>query len=107
MDSHFRLAGRTEGGAHVITVSGELDLAVAASLESELSRAVESGAEHIVIDLSQLEFIDSTGLGVLVSAHQRAAEAGCRLGVTNPGTQVARLLQLTGLTERLSLADDA
>jgi anti-anti-sigma factor len=86
-------------------VSGELDLAAASSLEEELDRALESGSPLIVIDLESLEFIDSTGLSVLVRAHQQAQETGVQLGLINAGAQVERLLSLTGLADRLTLAD--
>lgn len=87
----------------MLAVSGELDLAAASSLEEELDQALGSGSEVIVIDLTDLDFIDSTGLSVLVRAHQRAQETGLQLGVVNPGAQVERLLSLTGLTQRLTL----
>jgi anti-sigma B factor antagonist len=84
-------------------VSGELDLAAASSLEEELGQALESGSKVIVIDVTDLDFIDSTGLSVLVRAHQRAQETGLQLGLVNPGAQVERLLSLTGLAQRLTL----
>ena len=87
----------------MLAVSGELDLAAASSLEEELDRALSSGSQRIVVDLKSLEFIDSTGLSVLVRAHQRAQESGLELGLVNPGAQVERLLSLTGLTDRLTL----
>ena len=58
----------------MISVSGELDLASSPTLEEELERVAESGAEVVVVDLRGLEFMDSTGLSVLVRAHQRAEE---------------------------------
>lgn len=103
MQSHFRAEAHSQGQAYVLAVSGELDLAAASSLEEELSHALESGSQVIVIDLKDLDFIDSTGLSVLVGAHQRAQEAGLQLGLVNPGAQVERLLSLTGLAKRLTL----
>lgn len=105
MQSHFRVEVRSEGEAKVLSVSGELDLAAASSLEEELDRALTSGSQMIVLDLGGLEFIDSTGLSVLVRAHQRAQDGGLTLGLVNPGAQVERLLSLTGLADRLILAD--
>jgi anti-sigma B factor antagonist len=103
VQSHFRVEARGQGQAQVLTVSGELDLAAASSLEEELDRALASGSQLIVIDLKDLDFIDSTGLSVLVRAHQRAQESDLQLGLVNPGTQVERLLSLTGLAQRLTL----
>lgn len=105
MQSHFRVESRSQGRAQIVAVSGELDLAAASSLEEELDRALGSGSPVIVIDLKELDFIDSTGLSVLVRAHQRAQEGGLELGLVNPGAQVERLLSLTGLASRLTLSD--
>jgi anti-sigma B factor antagonist len=89
----------------VISVSGELDLASSPALEEELERVAKSDATTIVVDLAELEFMDSTGLSVLVRAHQRAEENGRRLGLVNGSQQVQRLLTLTGVADRLTLAD--
>jgi anti-sigma B factor antagonist len=94
-----------KGRATVISVSGELDLASSAALEEELARATESDAEQIVLDLRELEFMDSTGLSTLVKAHQRAEGAGKRFGLVRGPQQVQRLLSLTGVEERLRFAD--
>lgn len=103
MTNHFSVEAHTEGNARILAVSGELDLAAAPSLEEELGQALSSGASLIVLDLRGLDFIDSTGLSVLVRGHQRAQEAGLELGLVNPGAQVERLLSLTGLAQRLTL----
>lgn len=103
MQSHFKTEVRTAGSATVITLVGELDLASSADLEQVLEQA--SGAENLVLDLRELEFIDSTGLSVLVKAHQAAEEQGRQFGLVQGGAQVQRLLTLTGLAERLRVAD--
>jgi anti-sigma B factor antagonist len=105
VQNHFRVDVRNDGRASVITVSGELDLASSAALEEELARVAESGAEQVIVDLRELEFMDSTGLSTLVKAHQRAVESGQRFGVVRGPQQVQRLLSLTGVEERLTFAD--
>jgi anti-sigma B factor antagonist len=105
VQSHFRVEVRSEDHTTVISVSGELDLASSPALEEELERVAKSDATVIVVDLAELEFMDSTGLSVLVRAHQRAEENGRRLGLVNGSQQVQRLLTLTGVAERLTLAD--
>jgi anti-sigma B factor antagonist len=59
----------------------------------------------VIVDLAGVEFIDSTGLSVLVRAQQQASERGVDFGVRNPRAQAHRLLSLTGLEERLTIAD--
>ena len=85
----------------VLRLKGELDVSSSAALEDELGRLED--ATLIVIDLSELEFVDSTGLGVLVKTHQRMREQDRQLAVVEGGGQVKRLLELTGLDQQLML----
>jgi len=105
VQSHFRVEVRNADDTTVISVSGELDLASSPALEEELERVARSDAQLVVVDLRSLEFMDSTGLSVLVRAHQRAEENGRRLGLVNGSQQVQRLLTLTGVADRLTLTD--
>jgi anti-sigma B factor antagonist len=105
MQSHFRVELANKGEAAIISVSGELDLASSPALEEELERASTSEAALVIVDLRGLEFMDSTGLSVLVRAHQRSAEKSQRFGLVNGSQQVQRLLSLTGVADRLTLAD--
>jgi anti-sigma B factor antagonist len=104
MQSGFRVEVATKGEASVVSVAGELDLASSPTLEAELQRVSASDIPLVIVDLSQLEFMDSTGLSVLVRAHQRAEENGQRFGLINGSQQVQRLLTLTGVAERLTLS---
>ena len=105
MQSHFRLEVRSQGQATIIRVSGELDLASSPALQEELDRVAASDARLLIIDLRALDFMDSTGLSVLVRAHQRAEEHGRELAMVKGPQQVQRLLSLTGVADRLTLAD--
>jgi anti-sigma B factor antagonist len=96
---------RTEGRATVVAVTGELDLASSPELEQRLEQFYASESELLVIDLRGLEFMDSTGLSVLVSAHHKLIDAGRRLIIVRGPQQVQRLLDLTGVAERLELVD--
>lgn len=78
-------------------------MASSVSLEHELAQLDD--VDLVVIDLSEISFIDSTGLGVLVRTHQRAVERGGRVGFVRGNGQVSRLLNLTGLDEQLVMAD--
>lgn len=89
----------------VLVVAGELSLAEAPILERHLAEVLATATSTVVVDLAGVEFIDSTGLSVLVRAHQQASERGVGFGVRNPRAQAHRLLSLTGLEERLTIAD--
>ena len=88
----------------VLTLHGELDLSSCAALEEELGRV--DGLPLVVVDLRKLEFIDSTGLGVLVKTHQRMSDADSRLVLVDAEGQVRRLLALTGLSDQLKVVGD-
>jgi anti-sigma B factor antagonist len=103
LQRHFRVEVRQGTGARVLSLFGELDLASSATLEQELAKA--GTAPLTIIDLQKLEFIDSTGLSLLVRAHQRAHEEDRGFGLINGRGQVQRLLDLTGLAARLRVAD--
>jgi anti-sigma B factor antagonist len=92
----------TGAEAETLALAGELDLANAATLESELERAEAGGAETITIDMSELEFIDSTGIAILVAAHRRANADGEHLRfVRSRATGVQRVMDVTGLDKEL------
>jgi anti-sigma B factor antagonist len=79
----------------VLAVGSEVDLAVADQLMDALRRTAD--AEQVLVDLSACEFLDSTGLAVLVNARNERRDEGNRLALLAPGAQVARLLEVTGL----------
>jgi anti-sigma B factor antagonist len=105
VQSQFRVDVRTEGHTAVIVVRGELDLASSPALEEQLEQLWGSDTKLLVIDLRELEFMDSTGLSIIVNAHQRLSEDGRELGLVRGPQQVQRLLDLTGVAERLRLVD--
>jgi anti-anti-sigma factor len=106
VQSEFRVEVRKdESGATVIAISGELDLASSPALEEELARAFQSGAKLVIVDLRDLDFMDSTGLSVIVKSHQAAAQQQSELCLVKGPPQVQRLLTLTGVAERVTVLD--
>jgi anti-sigma B factor antagonist len=90
----------------VVHPAGEIDAYTAPQLRSQLHEATGSGARVVVVDLSDVTFIDSAGLGALVGAHRRMLEADGQLRVVRPPALVARAFQLTGLDGVLDFYDD-
>jgi anti-anti-sigma factor len=82
-------------GVLLIAIRGELDLAVSDELEAILDAVAEK--TDVLVDLSGCEFLDSTGLAVLINARRDSREVGRRFVLCAPGPQVARLLEVTGL----------
>jgi len=90
--------------AHTIALCGELDLANASTAEAALEELLSEGAP-VVVDMRELEFIDSTGIALLVSALNRS-EGNARVSfIPSDSPAVTRVLELTGLAERLPLAE--
>ena len=87
-----------------LDLSGELDLASAAEFERALERTLRARPARIVLDLSNLSFLDSCGLRVLLTAQRACEEADCALALI-AGDPARRLFELTGVAERLPLAE--
>jgi anti-sigma B factor antagonist len=85
------------GGALFFTLRGSLDLATAPTVRAALTEAIEKGSNDLVVDLTRLEFLDSTGLGVLIGAHRRATENGGSMRLIVSDGPISRLLNITGL----------
>jgi anti-sigma B factor antagonist len=86
-----------DGVVHTICPAGELDLATANALRDELERVESTDAESIVLDLSGLTFMDSTGVRLLLTAHARSRADSHRLTLVRGCASVQRVLQLTGV----------
>jgi anti-sigma B factor antagonist len=105
VNNDFSVDQRNQGNAAVVSVTGELDLRTSPQLEERLNHAFDAGAELVILDLRQIEFMDSTGLRVVLSAHQRAHEAGRRFALVRGADQVERVLTLTGVRDLLTVVD--
>ena len=86
-----------EGGAVVVEVAGELDLCSSHTLREHLDFVVDSGATTVVVDLTRLSFIDSTGLGVLAVLARRPGFDAVDLAIVCPEGRIRRRLRTTGL----------
>jgi anti-sigma B factor antagonist len=98
-DAYFDVTDSGPSGSPVLNVGGEIDVATSPELHERLSALLEAGSSLVIVNLTDVSFIDSTGLGVLVGAVQEARAGGgdLRLVVTRP--QTLKLLELTGLDE--------
>ncbi len=98
---------RDTGPVHTITLGGELDVATAPDLAAAIDMARAHGLRRILVDLTGLEFCDSTGLRALIGAAQELRIARGRLTVVCPADgPVSRLLELTGMRETLNVYRD-
>lgn len=99
-------AGEAAGGGRVLALSGELDLKNAETLAVEIAKSGVADGDSLTIDLGGLEFIDSTGIALLVSVFRRFNAAGGRLRlVPSRSESVRRVMELTGLDRTLPFDD--
>ena len=92
---------------HLVALSGRLDVTVAPDVRLALATAVTAGTGDLVLDLSQVDAVDATGLGVLVGAHRHAGRVGRTLVLLDVPPQIGRLLLVTRLHRVLSTASSA
>lgn len=89
----------------VVKIVGELDLATAPRLREALVDLSKEGARQITIDLAEMEFIDSTGLSVLVAAWKRMRENGGDLALQSPNAAAMKVFEITGATRVFTIID--
>ena len=92
-----------ENSPRELKVSGVIDAHTAEALETALTRQGTDG--DVTLDLRSIDFIDSSGLRVIVTFHQRLGDAGNRLVLGGPSESVMRLLEITGLRDHLHLSE--
>ena len=93
----MQVTSTVAGPRTVVTASGELDVATAPELRGYLHQLVDAGAATLVVDLTDVGFLDSTTLGVLISVHKRLAEADGVVELVVPHARLLRIFQITGL----------
>jgi anti-sigma B factor antagonist len=94
------------GPRTVLAVTGEIDLASSPQLRAAVEAAFAS-ADELCIDLTETEFMDSTGLHVLVDAARHADEVGCNLEIVCPPGHVRRVIELAGVDQLVPLTSSA
>jgi anti-sigma B factor antagonist len=99
----MRVDARVDDGTGIITAAGEIDLAGAPRLREALSDVLTAGCTRLVMDLREVTFIDSTGLGVIIGAGKKAAGLHGALRIVCDDKRVLRLLAITGISRSLTV----
>ena len=99
---HIDTASTTDGVA--VSLRGELDVSNSADLVERLAEVLQAQPAHLDLDLSRLDYTDSVGLSVFVTAHFQCLDAGVALRLVNPNVFVRELLATTGLDHVFSIA---
>jgi anti-sigma B factor antagonist len=104
----LNVSSRYQDDHTIVTIFGEIDLYTAPRLHSELAGLLAEGMPtRVIIDMSGVEFCDSTGMNVLLSCLRRARERGGDLEITAPKPAVRKILQVTGLDSVFTLVENA
>jgi anti-sigma B factor antagonist len=98
------LSTRDEGDVTVVQVTGEVDVYTAPKLREQLVSLVDAGRYHIVVDMEQVEFLDSTGLGVLVGGLKRVRTHDGSLQLVCTQERILKIFRITGLTKVFPIA---
>lgn len=104
-DGTLVVRSQENGESRVVSFAGELDLANAGTAESALESSLADDSTPVVVDMRELEFIDSTGIALLVSTLSRNDGKARVSFIPSDFPAVTRVLELTGLAERLPLAE--
>ena len=107
----FKIDDRREGDdTHVVAVTGEIDLFTAPDFKHHVAEPIDAGVSHVIVDLTQTTFIDSSSLGVLIGAHRRLKLRGGSLTIVCDNEAITKTFRITGLDGVFTLVpriDDA
>ena len=104
MDSSFRInESPVDADPYAVEPHGELDIATSPDLAAALDGAIESGRRFVLLDLGEVWFVDASTLRVMLRAHRRLAKRGGRLVIVCSDPLVARVFEITGLLDILSV----
>lgn len=105
MQAYLSVSVRERGGSVVVEVGGELDLASSPDLERILDDTLRAKPGLVVVEMGKLQFIDMSGLRVLLSAQQQAEERGSRLVLANVRAQIRRVMALARVDDLLTVLE--
>lgn len=103
MEQDIEIDVERRGGSTIVSARGEVDVATAPALREGLDEAVAADAGAVVVDLTGVTFIDSTGLGVLIGARKRCLDADLELRVVVTEPRILKVFEITGLTELFAI----
>jgi len=95
-----------QSGVRVVHLHGPIDVSKAMELRDLLGAQIDSASARVLLDLSDVTLIDSSGIGILVTAHRRADGQGARFALAGAAGTVARVFEMTRTNKLLSLYDN-
>lgn len=98
---HLEISTSERDGLHTIALTGELDLAAVPELEAVAFTLFATATSTLIVDLSGLTFIDSSGIRSILFVQEQCAASGCAFGVVRPPGRAGRLFEIAGLADSL------
>lgn len=106
METDLHIETANTKGIPIIRLNGELDAYTCAQLREEMIEVIENSSPNIVVDMSDVEYIDSSGLGTLVGGLKRSSEKGGKIAVVCVAGQIRKVFEITGLEKVFPIFDD-
>jgi anti-sigma B factor antagonist len=104
----FKISSERPGGTiGLVTVTGEIDVYTSPRVRSAMLELFEAGCTSLIVDLSNVDYLDSSGLGVLVAGLKRAREHGGEVHIVTSKVRIMRVLEVTGLDKIFSISSTA
>jgi anti-anti-sigma factor len=91
--------------AKMIKLSGEMDAAAAASVQTEIDKLIQDGCVGLTLDMSEVKYIDSSGIRVLLGTYKKLAKQAGKMNLLKPSEPVVMILELADLTDILKIFD--
>lgn len=102
----MHLSTRTAGDFEIVEVTGEIDVYTAPRLREAIVELVDSGHRQLIVDVERVEFLDSTGLGVLVGGLKKLQEANGTLDIVCSQDRIRKIFAITGLDQVFGFYDN-
>lgn len=102
----LQMDSKQQGEAIIVRLAGELDHHTATTLKSRLEQAIESGScKHIIFNLKALQFMDSSGIGVILGRYKQIAGKGGRMIICEMNPSLQRLFEMSGMLKIMKVAE--
>ncbi len=101
----FRIGETAHGDAVDLALSGDLDMSATFALEPVLDRVLADDPRELVLDLSGVGFVDSSGLGLLIATHERASRADVDMAISGASPEIQRVFHVAGMDGVLPVRD--
>ncbi|MDQ7823823.1 MAG: STAS domain-containing protein [Candidatus Eremiobacteraeota bacterium] len=91
---------------HLVSLEGDIDFIVYPELKKQLLKLIESGKINMIVNLDKVNYIDSSGLGAITSAHLKVTSMGGNIKIVSPNSDINKIFDITGLSKVVKIYSD-